>query len=94
MLESTIASSTKQITDLYATSSLSLHDRIPLPAMLAVCKMLAAPAQANASRQKRTHLATSATALEPRGTGYSSSMSAGNVHFSFFISWRISFSGV
>src|SRR5262249_40251242 len=52
------------------------------------------PHQARASLQYRTHLATSATALEPCGILYSTSMSAGNVHFSFFISCKISLSGV
>jgi|GEM_PF-6569027 len=42
-------------------------------------------AQASASLQYCTHLATSFTASEPSGILYSSSMSAGNVHFSFFI---------
>ncbi len=36
--------------------------------------------QARAFLQYWTHLVTSATAVEPCGTGYSSSMSAGNVH--------------
>ena len=42
--------------------------------------------QASASLQNWTHLPTSATGSEPCGTLYSSSMSAGNVHFSFRMS--------
>lgn len=40
---------------------------------------------ASASLQYWTHFATSATASEPSGILYSSSISAGKVHFSFFI---------
>src|ERR1035438_634386 len=51
-------------------------------------------AQARMSWQNRTHLPISASSVEPSGTGYSISMVAWNLYFSFFIMRRISLMGV
>ena len=49
---------------------------------------------ASASLQKAMHFSTSITAFDPSGIGYSSSMAAMKLYFSFFISRKISRKGV
>ena len=56
--------------------------------------LLYAGLHASASLQYSRHLATSFTASEPVGIGYSSSMSAKIGHCSFLSSWRTSLIGV
>src|SRR5580658_7258777 len=50
--------------------------------------------QARESLQYWTHLAISAMTVEPSGVGYSSSIAAGNLYFSFFMSRSASRIGV
>ena len=57
-------------------------------------KLVCRKDQASASLQYCTHLVTSATAVEPSGIRYSSSMSPGNVHLFLRINWSISLMGV
>src|ERR1035438_397039 len=49
---------------------------------------------ANAALQYSTHFLTSLTTSEPSGVSYSYSMLAGNLYFCFFMSCKISLSGV